>query len=150
MRLTIDNQEYTLPLQRTINIYQLLYEKMIQDGLQVGLPSGDMLLLSRDSLLRSTLKILMTPIVIPRLRKLYASKGMTLPDPPKHSDLVDFVVLAVLNYIRCVEGGYHVSLTSEDGPDSIKTIKTFTASWSDGQEKPDNSGKAIEEARATS
>lgn len=125
MKITLDEQLYELHLGSTIERFRSAYEKIVAG--EITLPSSSPF--ARGSLLRTALKQVMTPLVIPALRKLYVDKGLELPTPPKHTDLIDFVVFAVLAYIRSVEGGYHVRLTSEDGSDSVKTIKSFSASW---------------------
>lgn len=125
MRLLIDDKTYRLSLERTVQKMRETYEQVSTNGLKRN--DGSILRFGDRSLVRTGLKAIMTPIVIPFLQKIYTERGIILDPPAKHTDLIDYAVNAFLEFMVITERTLDVHLTSEVDEYSGPSIISISA-----------------------
>ena len=131
MRIQIDDTNYTLHVSDMIELYRYLYTQASDTGIE--LQDGTKFTFNRDSLLRTGLKVLMTPFVIPFIRNLYKQRSLDLVPPVKHQDLIDYSVHALLDYVKIAGINLHVDFTSRTDEGGGKTIETVATSWNENE-----------------
>lgn len=127
MRVKLDDTLYNIDLKKLIQFYKLLYSMARTDG--IHLPNGQNFHLGDNLLIRTALKAAMTPVIIPFIKDLYKSNGIDLPAAPKHADLIDYAVGALLDFCIISQEKLDVSFTSETGENCSRSIITVSASW---------------------
>ena len=124
MKVTLDGIQYDLDLSKPIELYRLMWRQLSTGGIKTA--DGSTFVFNKDSLLRTALKTVMTPVVIPAIKRLYQKKGIELEPPVKHSDLLDYAVNKMLDYMTTVQGDVHAYLTSQANENSGRTIVGFS------------------------
>ena len=71
----------------------------------------------RKSLLRLGIKSLLVPIALPILEDMYESQGLELPKHEKHADLIDYILLNILEFIKVIEKDITIHATSIESID---------------------------------
>lgn len=125
MKIFIDNQEYEIPLSTIANRLEEKY--MLLKDKPLKMPNGKVIDFSRKSLLRTGLKSVLVPIVLPILQGMYQENFLILPPHEKHSDLIDYVIIHMLRFIGLMEGKITLNVsTIEDIDSCIKHIKAIS------------------------
>lgn len=127
MKLIFDDTVYHVDLSKVVEADRQIYQAVRTNGLQ--LKDGTIVQMNDRSIMRTALKMIMTPIVLPLLRNLYASKDIILDPPPKHTDLIDYAVHAFLDYCAILEKRLEVNLTSKTSENSGNTVESIATTW---------------------
>lgn len=144
MKLVIDDNEYDMDLTKAIQFYRILYTMARGDGLKLA--NGKMLQMGSNSLMRTALKMVMTPVVLPFVKSMYAERGMQLAPPEKHADLIDYCFNAVLDFAIASQEKLRVNLASKNDTDCGKSIVSIAAAWQQTDEQKTDEQKLIGEA----
>jgi uncharacterized Fe-S cluster protein YjdI len=122
MKITVDNERtYNISILPMTNHFLKMYRG---DNIDIhGKIQASNPLLARNSLVMTALKSLITPIVIPWLKTLYLSKGLTLLPPVKHENLIDYSVKAIAAWTLEVGEYTHVNITTQICENSERSIK---------------------------
>lgn len=126
MKIFLDDTTYLLDVGKLCRQLRLIYAAKSVDKIKLG---GKTLDMSKRSLLRTALKSVMVPIVLPILEELYLSKGFMLPKPERHSDLIDYAITHIINFASLVEKDFniHVESTEIDSGNGTRIIKSLLA-----------------------
>lgn len=125
MKFKLDGKVYKLDLSKVIEFERAVYTEVNTNGILV-----DGKLHRFDSgIMRTAVNMIMTPIVLPIIRKMYMSKGIVLEPPAKHSDLVDYAVHAMLDYVSMLERKFYADFTCEISNDCESTIVSVAPSF---------------------
>lgn len=127
MKIILDEHEYSVDLTKTIELIRFIYLKLNNEG--ITLKDGETLKLGDHSILRTSLKAIMTPMVIPMLRKMYAEKHIILDPPVRHTDLIDYSVNALCDFLSIIEKRLNVILASKVIDNSRSSIESITTTW---------------------
>ena len=141
MRIEIDGQGYTLDVNTLLELYRALYKQASTEGLV--LQDGSRFLFNRDSLLRTGLKMIMTPFVIPFIRRLYAQHDLPLDAPIRHADLIDYSVNALIDYVKIAGENINANFTTGDGQGNNRNIETVATSWGKVETESDTAIESI-------
>lgn len=101
MKISINENHYTLDLTSVVNLYRRIYETARTNG--IVLSTGKLFVMNNQSLMRSAMKIIITPVVLPMLRTMYEERGLELEAPQRHADLIDFCVYKFLDLAQIVQ-----------------------------------------------
>lgn len=125
MRVVIDGKGYHLYLKNMAEVVRAAYD-LSKDNLQY-----EGLNFSKGSILRTTLKsAFIHPFVLPALRKMYASKGIVLDKPDRHTDVIDYCVHLLCDFICLTEEDYTIDVqTVENCCSDDRDIETFSTSF---------------------
>jgi hypothetical protein len=102
---------------------------------------------SSKSLARIGFKTLMTPVLIPMVHMLYGFKKITPPLKEKHEDLLDYVTVALINFIAALDGDkiYVESLAVPNGNSRrISSIATYEPEKQPTDGRDEQSGENTE------
>lgn len=129
MKIDFNDDQYQYNVKKWTSQILSLYAVLRTSGIETK--DGKHLSFAKDSLLRTALKAIMAPFFIPFLKDLYRDKGLELPPPLKHADLIDYFIINLIHWIDQVEETLYVKATiaDETSGDSRKTISTILATW---------------------
>lgn len=133
MKVIIDDITYNVDMTKPIQFYKILYAMARGEGLK--LPNGQIFQMGSQSLIRTALKMIITPIILPLIKAMYYEQGIELTPPVKHADLIDYCVTAMLDYCIITQEQFHVNLTSEASSDSSRTVVAIAATWQSSHEE---------------
>ena len=139
MNIVTEDITYELNVAKLTEDMEAAYVSHIIRG--EPLPNGIKVNTNRDSLGRLLLKQIMTPIIIPLLNAIMATKGEELKKPKKHADLIDFCIIEFIQFIgrHGNELKIYVTTTSQiDNPD-CKVISSVSTKRTDNTAIPERS-----------
>jgi hypothetical protein len=128
MRITLDEQDYTLKVDRIINAFRNMFLLSLSDQ-GLTLPDGTRIALG-NSPIKPVVKALITPKVLPVIQKMYAERGMPLELPKRHEDVLAYAINALADFYIEAGGSLHVVLTSEISTDYSRNIISITTARS--------------------
>jgi hypothetical protein len=127
VQIDIDGEIYDLDLDRSIELMRSLYAQMSSETGVVG-NDGKTYKLNRG-VMRTALKTIMTPFVIPMIERMYSDHNILLDKPERHTDLIDYAINAMLDFMLIAGENTRAVFTSEIREDSRHTIKSIHARW---------------------
>jgi hypothetical protein len=126
----IDGEIYDLDLTKTIELMRGLYKQMSSEQGIVG-TDGKTYKLNRG-LIRTAIKSIMTPFIIPMIERMYSDHDIILVKPERHADLIDYAVDALLDFMLVAGENTHVDFTSEIRENSRHSVKSIRSRWETG------------------
>ena len=116
MEIQTDEIRYHLNLTRVSQHLKTWWKAHEHDTDVIETADGRKIDFSRKSLARVALKTAITPIVIPCMRMLYATKGAEPREHIKHEDMLDYAIDCLLGFIAVLDDGeLYVETVERDG-----------------------------------
>ncbi len=129
MRIQLDYTTYHIDLEKVMLHIKSWYIVNNEKMSVMQLNNGKTIDMGKKSLLRIGLKTALIPIAIPMLKQLYKSRGYSMPEHKKHSDLIDYIAFCLLDFITLIEKDvnlYAISIPLDKSSDRcIKTLSTI-------------------------
>jgi hypothetical protein len=132
MLLFVDGTGYRIELSKYARMIKVVYEM----STTTGIPMKDGSRFYINPTMKSFLKLIATPVLIPMLRNLYLERGLKLEPPVRHEDLMEYFIENFVRWIEQVEGRLSIdATTSETDENSYKTVIGATTTWKDAQKE---------------
>jgi hypothetical protein len=152
--IQVDQQRFHLSLRKISLNLRSWWKEHEHDADTIEISEGRTIDFSKKSLARTAVKTALTPVAIPCLRMLYATKGAKPREfDRKNEDMFDYIVDVLMGFIAVLDDGYlYVETVGRDGSNdrycqSISThepVYALTAGSTSEQEQESEVGTGRE------